>query len=148
MPIEAKVEEAIKKNNGVIPMEVCYNYDDGYVLTHDGVKIDPEQLRLLFWKYAKDDMSQDALDKHLADTNTLNLVVFANFARAFWFRDHAHDFETITEGRKFCETLAMQILVHSDVRIAMANKMHDDAMNIWRTLDRRLTNVALTTPET
>lgn len=147
MPIEAKVKEAIKKNDGVIPMEVCNNYA-GYVQTNDGTKIDLEQLRLLFWEYAKDDMPKEALDKHLGDTNPLNLVVFANFARAFWYRDHAHDFKTITEGRKFCDTLAKQILVHPDVRIAMANKMRDDAMDIYRKLDRRLTELALATPET
>lgn len=163
MPIEAKVEEAIKKNNGVIPMEtVTSEYiktGDGktsrfesieYIKTADGTKIDREQLALLFWNYAKDDMSENAL-KHYMESKTMSLLdyaVFGNFARAFWFRDHARDFNTIIEGKKFCDTLAMQILTNSNVRIAMANKMHDDAMDIYRELDRRLTDVELTTPET
>lgn len=163
MPIEAKVEEAIKKNNGVIPMEtITSEYiktgDDKtsrfesieYIKTADGTKIEREQLALVFWNYAKDDMSKNAL-KHYMESKTMSLLdyaVFGNFARAFWFRDHARDFNTIIEGKKFCDTLVMQILTNSNVRIAMANKMHDDAMDIYRELDRRLTAVGLTTPET
>lgn len=160
MPIEAQVEEAVKKNNGVIPMEtVSYDYikaADGtmsrfnYIEAADGTKIVREQLALLFWTYAKDDMSEAALN-HYMTTKTMSLLdyaVFGNFARAFWYRDHARDFTTIVEGKKFCDTLAMQILTNDRVRIAMANKMHDDAMAIYRELDRRLTAIGLITPET
>lgn len=160
MPIETTVEEAVKKNNGVIPMEtVTYDYikaGDGkfsrfnYIKTADGTKIDREQLTLLFWTYAKDDMSEDAL-KHYMTSSTMSLLdyaVFGNFARAFWYRDHARDFAAIVEGKTFCDTLAKQILTNDRVRIAMANKMRDDAMAIYRELDRRLTAIGLITPET
>lgn len=160
MPIETKVDEAVKKNNGVIPMEtVSYDYiktGDGktsrfnYIKTADGTKIDREQLALLFWTYAKDDMSEDAL-KHYMTSKTMSLLdyaVFGNFARAFWYRDHARDFAAIVEGKKFCDTLAKQILTNDRVRIAMANKLRDDAMDIYRELDRRLTAIGLITPET
>jgi hypothetical protein len=163
MPIETKVEEAVKKNNGVIPMEtVTSEYiktgDDKtsrfesieYIKTADGTKIGRDQLVLLFWTYAKDDMSENALNHYMTirTMSLLDYAVFGNFARAFWYRDHARDFNTIVEGKKFCDTLAMQILTNSNVRIAMANKMHDDAMDIYRELDRRLTVVGLITPET
>ena len=163
MPIETKVEEAVKKNNGVIPMEtVSYDYiktEDGktsgfvrfdYIKTADGTKIDRDQLALLFWTYAKDDMSENALN-HYMTSKTMSLLdyaVFGNFARAFWYRDHARDFAAIVEGKKFCDTLAMQILTNDRVRIAMANKLRDDAMDIYRELDRRLTVIGLITPET
>lgn len=161
MPIETKVEEAVKKNNGVIPMEtISHDYiktEDGkttsrfnYIETADGTKIDRDQLALLFWNYAKDDMSEDALKRYMT-SNTMSLLdyaVFGNFVRAFWYRDHARDFTTIVEGKKFCDTLAMQILTNGRVRIAMANKMRDDAMAIYRELDQRLTVIGLITPET
>jgi hypothetical protein len=94
-------------------------------------------------------MSEAALN-HYMTTKTMSLLdyaVFGNFARAFWYRDHARDFTAIVEGKKFCDTLATQILTNSRVRIAMANKMRDDAMAIYRELDRRLTAIGLITPE-
>lgn len=160
MPIETTVEEAVKKNNGVIPMEtLSYDYiktADGktsrfnYIKTADGTKIDREQLALLFWTYAKDDMSENALNHYMTSStmSLLDYAVFGNFARAFWYRDHARDFAAIVEGKTFCDTLAKQILTNDRVRIAMANKMRDDAMAIYRELDRRLTAIGLITPET
>ena len=164
MPIEINVEAAVKKNNGVIPMEtIKHDYiktEDGkttsrferfdYIETADGTKIGREQLALLFWTYAKDDMSEDALKRYMTSKtmSLLDYAVFGNFARAFWYRDHARDFTTIVEGKKFCDTLAMQILTNDRIRIAMANKMRDDAMAIYGELDRRLTAIGLITPET
>lgn len=158
MPIEAKVEEVIKKNNGVIPMEhvqASWWSDDQQerIRTEDGTYIDLEQLRLLFWEYAKDDMSKESIDKYLKENKALDLAVYGNVARVFWYRDHARDFQSITEGRKFCETFAMQILVHPRVKGWMAAEMHDIAMDVYRKLGHELTDFAmdsivLKTPET
>lgn len=158
MPIEAKVEEAIKKNNGVIPMEdvrESWRFDDHQerIRAEDGTYIDIEQLRLLFWEYAKDDMSKESIDRYLKGNKALDLAVYGNVARVFWYRDHARDFKTITDGRKFCETFAMQILVHPEVKGWMAAEMRDIAMDVYRKLGQRLTDFAmdsftLTTPET
>jgi hypothetical protein len=158
MPIEAKVEEAIKKNNGVIPMEhveASWWFDDHQerIRAEDGTYIDIGQLRLLFWEYAKDDMSKESIDRYLKVNKALDLAVYGNIARVFWYRDHAHDFNSITDGRKFCETFAKQILVHPSVSWAMAGEMHDLSMDVYRKLGQRLTdfamdNFTLTTPET
>jgi hypothetical protein len=158
MPIEAKVEEAVKNNNGVIPMEewhLKYSGKDSYIKTKDGTIIDFEQLRLLFWNYAKEDMSAEALHHYMTDKTitALDYAVYGNFAKAFWYRDNARELKTILEGRKFCDTLAKDILVNPNVRIAMANKLRDDAMDIYRKLNSRLSefitdSFALTTPET
>lgn len=158
MPIEAKVEEVIKKNNGVIPMEHVEPYwwsDDKQerIRTEDGTYIDLGQLRLLFWEYAKDDMPKESIDRYLKENKALDLAVYGNVARVFWYRDHAHDFQTITDGRKFCETFAMQILYHPEVKDWAAADMHDIAMDVYRRLGQRLTDFAmdsfaLKTPET
>lgn len=158
MPIEAKVEEAIKKNNGVIPMEhveASWESDDHQerIRTEDGTYLDLGQLRLLFWKYAKDDMSRESIGKYLKENKALDLAVYGNIARVFWYRDHARDFKTFTDGRKFCETFANQILIHPAVKGWMAAKMHDTAMDVYRKLGQRLINFAMdsfafTTPET
>ena len=158
MPIEAKVEEVIKKNNGVIPMEHVEGswwFDDHQerIRTEDGTYIDLGQLRLLFWEYAKDDMSKESIDKYLKENKALDLAVYGNIVRVFWYRDHARDFKSLTEGRKFCETFAMQILYHPSIKDWMAADMHDLAMDVYRKLGQRLTDFAmdsfaLTTPET
>lgn len=158
MPIEAKVEEAIKKNNGVIPMEdvrESWRFDDHQerIRAEDGTYIDIEQLRLLFWEYAKDDMSKKSIDRYLKGNKALDLAVYGNIARVFWYRDHAHDFKTFTDGRKFCETFAKQILVHPSVKGWMAAEMHDIAMDVYRKLGQQITDFAmdsftLATPET
>ena len=158
MPIEAKGEEAIKKNNGVIPMahvQASWWSDDRQerIRTEDGTYIDLEQLRLLFWEYAKDDMSKESIDKYLKENKALDLAVYGNVARVFWYRDHARDFQSITEGRKFCETFAMQILCHPRVKTWAAAEMHDLAMYVYRKLGHELTDFAmdsivLKTPET
>jgi len=158
MPLESQVEEAVKKNNGVIPMEhveLYWRNDDHQerICTEDGTYIDLAQLRLLFWQYAKDDMSKESIDRYLKGDKALDLAVYGNIARVFWYRDHARDFITITEGRKFCQTFAMQILVHPGVRTYMAAEMHDIAMDVYRKLGHHLTDFCtdsfkLTTPET
>lgn len=158
MPIEAKVNEAVKNNNGVIPMEewhLKYSGKDSYIKTKDGTIIDYEQLRLLFWNYAKDDMDAETLHRYMTDKTitALDYAVYGNFARAFWYRDHAHELKTILEGRKFCDTLAKDIFMNPNVRTAMANKLRDDSMDIYRKLNDRLSefitdSFALTTPET
>lgn len=158
MPIEAKVEEVIKKNNGVIPMEhvqASWWSDDQQerIRAEDGTYIDLEQLRLLFWEYAKDDMFKESIDKYLKENKAFDLAVYGNVARVFWYRDHARDFQSITEGRKFCETFAMQILVHPRVEGWRAAEMHDIAMDVYRKLGHELTdfamdNITLKTPET
>jgi len=158
MPIEAKVDEVIKKNNGVIPMEhveASWWSDDHQerIRTEDGTYIDLGQLRLLFWEYAKDDMSKESIDRYLKENKALDLAVYGNIARVFWYRDHARDFKSITDGRKFCKTFAMQILVHPSVAGWMAGEMHDIAMDVYRRLGQELTDFAtdsftITTPET
>lgn len=158
MPIEAKVDEVIKKNNGVIPMEhveASWWSDDHQerIRTEDGTYIDLGQLRLLFWEFAKDDMSKESIDRYLKENKALDLAVYGNIARVFWYRDHARDFKSITDGRKFCETFAMQILVHPSVAGWMAGEMHDIAMDVYRRLGQELTDFAtdsfaITTPET
>jgi hypothetical protein len=158
MPIEAKVEEVIKKNNGVIPMEhveASWWSDDHQerIRTEDGTYIDLGQLRLLFWEFAKDDMPKESIDRYLKENKALDLAVYGNIARVFWYRDHARDFNSITDGRKFCKTFAMQILYHPEVKGWMAAEMHDIAMDVYRRLGQELTDfatdsVALTTPET
>ena len=158
MPIEAKVEEAIKKNNGVIPMDHVEGswWSDNHserIRTEDGTYIDLGQLRLLFWEYAKDDMPKESIDKYLKENKALDLALYGNIARVFWYRDHARDFQSITDGRKFCETFAMQILYHPEVKTWMAAEMFDLAMDVYRKLGQQLTdfvmdNITLKTPET
>ena len=158
MPIETKVEEAIKKNNGVIPMEhieASWWSDDHQerIRTEDGTYIDLEQLRLLFWEYAKDDMPKESIDRYLKGNKALDLAVYGNMARVFWYRDHARDFNSITDGRKFCKTVAIQIPYHPEVKGWMAAEMRDIAMDVYRKLGQELTDFAtdsfaLTTPET
>jgi hypothetical protein len=69
--------------------------------------------------------------------------VYGNIARLFWYRDHARDFKSITDGRKFCETFAMQILVHPSVKGWMAAEMHGIAMDVYRKLGQRITDFAM-----
>lgn len=143
MPLESQVEEAVKKNNGVIPMQKIWSKDDQeYIETEDGVKISKEQVKLLFRETCKGELSEEKLKEHLEHDSMLEFVVFANVCKAFHYRDHAETFVDIIDGKKFCDTFAMQILVHPRVRIAMANELHDVAMRIYRKLDQKLTEIA------
>lgn len=147
MPLESQVEEAVKKNNGVIPMQKIRPWHwskDGqeYIETEDGVKINKEQVKLLFWKTCKGELSDEKLKEHLEHDSMLEFVVFANVCKAFHYRDHAKTFVDVIEGKKFCDTFAMQILMHPEVRTAIANELHDMAMCIYRKLDQKLTEIA------
>lgn len=148
MPIESAVAEAIRKNNGVIPMSKVvkpyWTADDlrEYIKTGDGVVIDLDQLHLLFWEYAREDMAQEQMVQYMGNTNALDVAVYANIARMFWYRDHAQDFQAIMDGKKFCDTFAEQIFTHPEVRIAMANILRETAMDIHRKLVARLTQLA------
>lgn len=148
MPIETQVAEAVKKNNGVIPMtEIVSRYrsESGVecIKTEDGVEIDREQVKLLFLERCKNiGVPEQSVTDHLETDTLLELAIFANVCRLFYYRDFAKTFTDIVEGKTFCETFAKQILVCPDVRIALANELREKAMGVYRKLDSNITALA------